>query len=130
MTHEEETMVLDWLRRRGACSFKQAMKGGLFGVDLDKERRILQRALRNDEYIIRDIRDAMAAWIEEPASLLLSLSPERRLELEVGLERLEAMVDPTRQRPLPNIDRSPQSWWKNPSEAKPASASPADPQTD
>jgi hypothetical protein len=59
MTPEEEKLVLRWLRLR-----PKHPRHGL------RERRMLQTAILND-YLSRDIRDAMADWLEDdPASLL------------------------------------------------------------
>ena len=73
MTPDETAMVLAWLRRRGAVTDEQAMTGGLFGNGtlIEPERRLLQRALRNGEPISREIRDAMADWLEaDPTGLV------------------------------------------------------------
>jgi hypothetical protein len=34
------------------------------------------------------------------------------------LDALAAALDPTRQRPLPQIDRTPQKWWRNLSKSR------------
>jgi len=60
MTKEEERTVLRWLRGRE----------NPYDQNCKLERRILQRALLNFEPISREIRDAMADWIEtSPATL-------------------------------------------------------------
>ena len=58
MTHEEEKRVLKWLRLR-----EKDRAGGLGLLSFGKARKILQRALRDDEDISREIRDAMADWL-------------------------------------------------------------------
>ena len=115
MTKEEEKAVLVWLRQRGE---------GLYDGPR-RPRTILQRALRSGKPISRDIRDAMADWIEaDPTGLVLNQEAfEEACEMALSLEEREAKLQA-------RINANPviQAFIARHRAAKPALSSPADPQ--
>jgi hypothetical protein len=76
MTHEEEKLVLKWLRSRGRMD--EAPRDG---------RSTIQRALRGGEDISREIRNAMADWLEDdPDSLLPSRGRDMKVTFRNDVE--------------------------------------------
>jgi hypothetical protein len=110
MTHDEENRVLNWLRRR-----PRNPHDGL------PERRCLQRALGLGEPLSRDIRNAMADWLEEdPDSLLLNRAALR----DVFKPASAAPNDPYAQGPWDEV----RAVAEHNRRTKPSPASQADPQ--
>jgi hypothetical protein len=91
MTNEEEKLVLRWLRLR-----PKHPRHGL------RERRMLQTAILNDE-LSREIRNAMADWLEDdPASLLPSHSFQAYDEFAPIDEKAWANLKPAPPSPFHN----------------------------